>query len=151
MASSRRLVSWLVYGGSRTLRDYERRVLDFVGESLSPEDQHAFAEQLAGLDHLKRLHGDRMVTFYYEEPGALPLLSNEGLEQKLATVLLEASQKRVRATVVSHRGRLSSLEFSKPPTDLEGQSLRLALVASRPEKDGDLAREIDTMEHAKGE
>jgi hypothetical protein len=92
-----------------------------------------------------------MVTFYYEEPAALPRLSNEGLEQKLATILLETSQERTRATVVLHRGLLSSLEFSKSPTDLGGQSLRLALVASKPETNGDLAREIDAMEHAEGE
>ena len=147
MAFARRLVSWLVYGGSRTLRDYEQRVLDFVAESLSAEDRHALAEQLAGLDHLKRLHGDRMVTFYFERPEALPLLSNEGLEQKLATVLLEAGRKRVRATMVSHRGRLSSLEFSKSPTDLEGQPLRLSFDPGKPGKDGDLAREIDAIEH----
>lgn len=151
MAFARRLVSWLVYGGSRTLRDYERRVLDFVAESLSPEDRHALSEQLAGLDHLKRLHGDRMVTFYFEKPGELPLLSNQGLEQKLATVLLEAGRRKVRATVVSHRGRLSSLEFNKPPTDLEGQPLRLSLVPGKPGEDGDLAREIDSMEHSEEE
>ena len=150
MGFARQLVSWLVYGGSRTLRDYERRALDFAGESLSPEDRRALAAQLAGLDHLKRLHGDRMVTFYYREPAALPRLSNEGLEQKLATILLETGQRRVRATVVSHRGLLSSLELSKSPTDLEGQPLRLALVASK-QKNGGLAREIDAMEHDEGE
>ena len=151
MALARRLVSWLVYGGSRTLRDYERCVLDFVGESLPPEDRHALAKQLAGLDHLKRLHGDRMVTFYYEKPDTLPLLLNQGLEQRLATVLLEAGRKRVRATMVSHRGRLSSLEFNKSPTDLEGQPLRRSLVAGKPGKDGELAREIDSMEHPEKE
>lgn len=147
MAFARRLVSWLVYGGSRTIREYERRVLDFAAESLSPEDRSALAAQLDGLDHLKRLHGDRMVTFYFEKPAALPRLSNAGLEQKLATVLLAAGRQRVRATVVSHRGLLSSLEFSKSPTGLEGQPLRLELVARKPGKDGELAREIDAMEH----
>lgn len=151
MAFARRLVSWLVYGGSRTVRDYERRVLDFVGDLLSPEDRHALEAQLDGLDHLKRLHGDRMVTFHYEEPAALPPLSNEGLEQKLATILLDTGQEKVRATVVSHRGLLSSLEFSKSPTGLEGQPLRLAIVTRKPGKDGDLAREIDAMEHGKEE
>jgi hypothetical protein len=147
MAFARRLVSWLVYGGSRTLRDYERRVLDFVAESLPMEDRRALAEQLAGLDHLKRLHGDRMVTFYYEKQDALPLLSNQGLEQKLATVRLDSGQKKVRATMVSHRGRLSSLEFSQSPADLEGQPLRLTLAKGQPGRDGGLAGEIDRMEH----
>lgn len=150
MAFARRLVSWLLYGGSRTVRDYERRVLDFVGDLLSPDDRRALGAQLDGLDHLKRLHGDRMVTFYYEKPAALPRLLNEGLEQKLATVLLETGREKVRAKVVSHRGLLSSLEFSKSPTDLEGQSLRLALVASKSGKNSDLAREIDAMEHGEG-
>src|SRR5690349_18715120 len=99
------------------MRDYERRVLDFAGELLSPEDRRALGKQLAGLDHLKRLHGGRMVTFYYGKPAALPPLSDVGLEQKLATVLLETGQERIRARVVSHRGLLSSLEFSKSPTD----------------------------------
>ncbi|MFL6192841.1 MAG: hypothetical protein ACJ75H_01620 [Thermoanaerobaculia bacterium] len=130
------------------MRDYERAALDFLGRSLSPRDRQALEAQLAGLDHLKRLHGDRMVTFYFEDPAALPRLSNEGLEQKLATILLEAGKVRTRATAVSHRGLLSSLEFSKPPTDLEGQPLRLALVAG---KAGDLAREIDAGEHAEGD
>lgn len=132
------------------MRDYERSALGFVGQSLSAEDRHALAAQLTGLDHLKRLHGDRMVTFYYEKPSELPRLSNEGLEQKLATVLLEAGQEKVRATVVSHRGLLSSLEFSKSPTDLEGKPLRLSFVAGRSGKAGDLAREIDAEEHAGG-
>jgi hypothetical protein len=137
-----------MYGGSRTLRDYELSALDFVGELLSSEDRRALGAQLSGLDHLKRLHGDRMVTFYFEKPAALPRLSNEGLEQKLATILLESGQKRARATVVSHHGLLSSLEFSKSPTDLEDQPLRLSLVAGKP---GDLAREIDATEHSERE
>lgn len=148
MGLTRRLVSWLVYGGSRVLRDYEQAALDFLGRSLSPQDRQALESQLAGLDHLKRLHGDRMVTFYFEKPATLPRLSNEGLEQKLATLLLAAGQKKTRATAVSHRGLLSSLEFSKSPTDLEGQPLRLALAAGKP---GDLAREIDAGEHSEGE
>lgn len=151
MALARRLVSWLVYGGSRTIRDYEQSALDFVAESLAPEDRRALAAQLSGLDHLKRLHGDRMVTFYFEKPAELPRLSNDGLEQKLAAVHLETDPKKIRATVVSHRGLLSSLEFSQSPTDLEGQPLRLSSAAGRSGKAGDLAREIDADEHAGGD
>jgi hypothetical protein len=72
----RRLVSWLLYGGSYTLRDYESRILNFVRASLRPEDQSALDLQLDDLDQLKRAHQGRMVTFFYLSPKTVPKLSN---------------------------------------------------------------------------
>jgi hypothetical protein len=151
MSLFRRLGSWLLYGGSRTLRDYELQLLDFIGRALSDADRRALGEQLASLDHLKRLHDDRMVTLYFRKPGALPRFSNQGLEQNLATAVMATGEERVRVTAVAHRGLLSSLEFRSSPARLEGRQLRLELVTGRRGKDGALAAELDGNEHAERE
>lgn len=142
----RRLLGWLVYGGSRTLREYERLALEKVRDSLSPDDQRAFQAQVTNLEHLKRLHGDRMVTFYFDHRAEPPRLSNRGLEQTLGGVLLRAERKKVRATVVAHRGLLSSLEFSRSPVDL-GPSVHAVSIDGEPRDPANLARAIDTGEH----
>lgn len=142
----RRLISWLLYGGSYTLRDYESRILNFVRASLRPEDQSALDLQLDDLDHLKRAHQGRMVTFFYLSPKTVPKLSNDTPDNDLAWVSVTSSGISLRVRVTSHRGLFSSLEFSRSPTELKDKTLNLAFTRRRS-KDPDLAEMIDREEH----
>lgn len=146
MRELRRVWSWLLYGGSRKLRDYDRGVLDYVSEQLTPRDRQALAAQLRNLDHLKRLHVDRMVTFYYVSPKTLPKLSNTAPDNDLAWLVLKADRKQVCVRVRSHRGLFFSLEFVQSPKDLKGKPVEISPSRRRP-KDRDLGPEIDALEH----
>lgn len=68
----------LIYGGSTRLRSYEAAILETLIASLGRSDAEAVRAQLAGLDHVKRLHRDRMVTFYFNQRKRPPRIENRG-------------------------------------------------------------------------
>ena len=150
MRTVRRLLSWLLYGGTTTLRDYETRILDHVSASLSTDnDRAALASQLRNLNHLKRLHQDRMVTFYFDDSESLRRLSNMSPAHQIGVAVLEKDRESTTAKVVSHRGLLSSMEFTRSPTQFQHASFQLA-DSRRPGKAIDLPSQIDAEEHGDG-
>lgn len=143
----RRLISWMIYGGSRSLRDYEVSILRAVERSRPDRDREALRAQLASLDHLKRLHHDQLVTFYFVSAGSLPRIATAREEETLASFDLRTATRRLRVKVVAFRGLLSSLEFTKPPKPLDGETLQI--VTRRSTGAGrDLPAEIDAAEHS---
>lgn len=143
----RRIWTWLIYGGSRVVRDYERVILDFVSSTLSSDDREALATQLANLDHLKRLHADRMVTFYFPDSLRVKKLSDINPERVMARLALKTQRTVVKAKVVSHEGLLSSIEFAKSPTHLQGAEVQLEALPKPRGKEWDLPSELDAEEH----
>ena len=142
-----RAVSFLVHGGAFSLRDYESRILEAAAASLSVEDRAALQAQLQDLEHLKRLHADRMVTFYFFDRARLPLLSERGGSFCLAAFELRAgSGSKLRASVFSHEGILSSLEFKQPPLALaKAEGFEVKLVARKAARS--LSQSLDDEEH----
>ena len=60
-----RILTFLLYGGASKLRDYEKEILEKMSERFQGGNRESFRSQLRNLDHVKRLHDDRMVTFYF--------------------------------------------------------------------------------------
>ncbi len=141
-----RLGTFVLYGGTTRLRSYERTIIERTIEALEPSDRGAFRAQLENLDHLKRLHGDRMVTFYFYDASHLPRTQRQSDELYIAKYQIVANSVRLTVSVVTHAGLLSSIEFSKSPTALESipfhlKSLHVTQVGES------VAEEIDRLEH----
>lgn len=143
----KRAASFVVHGGAWRLRGYETTVLQAAMKSLSAADAEVLEQQLKSLEHLKRLHGDRMVTFYFFDAERLPRISLLAPEHCIAQFRIKSPQiDGLRASVITHQGLLSSLEFSKTPQPLAAAAaFELLPAPTRPRKD--LASEVDREEH----
>ena len=60
-----------------------------------------------------------MIIFGFEDREALPKISDVSENHCLAKVSINGSEFKVSASIMFHKGVLSSLEFSKPPKVLE--------------------------------
>lgn len=136
----------LIYGGSTRLRSYEEAILEALIAALGPSDGAAIRAQLAALDHVKRLHGDRMVTFYFYQPKRLPRIENRGEALHLGAFRVSGGSIALTAVVFAHRGLLSSLELTKPPAGLEHSEVGVETVGTN-ERAPSLATKLDRMEH----
>jgi hypothetical protein len=115
----RNLGQWLLYGGSTTLRPYERSILEHAAAHLSAADSSAFLQQVRSFDRVQRSLNDRMVLFHFH-PQAMPpsRLSAMGDAHCVAKLRLRGTGGRSNAAVITHHGLLSSIEFSRPPKGL---------------------------------
>jgi hypothetical protein len=149
MNGLRRLGRRLLYGGSRHLRSYEQVVLEQAGAALGELDQGALKAQLATHEFVQRDLKGRMVRFCFD-PQSPPrqLFSDSAEEHSLVQVQLETTASRIRATLMTHRGLLSSLEFSKDPAVLSGDAVRVTEVVLGG-KASQLAPVADRAEHGK--
>jgi hypothetical protein len=113
----------LFYGGNGELRDYESLVLHAWGSQLPETARQRLHAQLKRISLIQRTSNDKLVTFYdlkdkqYATWGADVLFPLTGLEVLVATVRLGGPEAEgaVEADIVLHRGRLSSIEFSRNP------------------------------------
>lgn len=140
-----RLGTFLLYGGSARIRRYEESVLARVQEELSAvEGRRALASQLESIDHLKRLHQNRMVTFYFYNKDHLKRLGNVAPNHRLMTFRLSIDSIKMTVVVMTHLGLLSSLEFSKDPGVLRSAEFR---IEGTQDFSNSLVPEIDIAEH----
>lgn len=143
----KRAASFVVHGGAWTLRDYESSILQAAAGTLSAADAAVLQTQLQALEHLKREHADRMVTFYFFDAARLPRISLLAPELCIAQFRIQgAGSRKLRASVVTHEGLLSSLEFSSAPKLLSAAA-GLDLQPVRPRVRSTLADDIDHEEH----
>jgi hypothetical protein len=141
-----RLGTFLLYGGTQRLRGYEKEIIDHLRFSLSAPDQNALIEQLSNLDHLKRLHKDRMVTFYFFNETKLPKFGDLRDENRIAVFKLTIPKFTVLVNIISHRGLLSSFEFTKSPKPLKNELFDILFVKNAKAYES-LAESIDQSEH----
>lgn len=148
MSIVNRLINLAIHGGSWVVRPYERAVIEAAANSLPDPDGRYLLLQLTFLDHLKRLHQDRMVTFYFESSKeGFPFLPRRSPDLSLANVSLRTTREMFSATVTAHRGLLFSLEFTKSPTYLRKEGFRIESVSISDVGPSILAQEIDQSEH----
>lgn len=143
-----RLGTFLLYGGTQRLAGYERAILDHLEGSIAESDRETLRSQLGNLDHIKRLHDGRMVTFYFFDSGHLPRLKDIGDEVCIAAYRLSTKDIKPTVRVVTHKGLLSSLEFSKSPRGLDDKALVLS-PAQASKRSRSIAEVVDRMEHGK--
>jgi hypothetical protein len=76
----------------------------------------------------------------------LPRIAEIALDHCYAKILLSASKGKVTAKVMTHRGLLSTVEFSKAPAPLLSEGVSVKGVFLHPGGGGYTA-EIDAIEH----
>lgn len=142
----RRVLNLLVYGGSTKLRPYERALLTLAERVLSESNRRAFQDQVAKLQRIKRYNDDRMVTFQFDGVST-QCLADTSEELTLITYLDAARRKsKPLAVLISHRGRISSLELAIKPSTLDDSEWG-RVTANLGGQDQQIAKAIDREEH----
>lgn len=122
----------LLYGGTSRLRNYESFCIDSFKDRLSSEAGMLVETQIKAVDLIQRFSQDKLVVFHFlkGDESALPLFPNRLPEFRVARVVIQStsSHSEIRCDVVFHRGKLSSLEFSRPPKSLTTTTLRCERV-----------------------
>lgn len=124
----------LVYGGTSYLWSYEAACLLAWRARLAASARQVFGKQMESFDMVQRLSVDKLVTFHsfkYRKrdewiaaAAAYKLLADE---VRAARVSLRMKDKRIKALIVLHEGRLSSLEFDLSPRGVLGSGSRVEL------------------------
>lgn len=145
-ATLRKIGRQLLYGGSRNLRSYENAIIQATLEVLNELDRQAFAAQVNARERLQRWNSDRMVLFGFADRAGLPSISSSAENYCLAKAKLSGASGGTTAAVMTHRGVLSSIEFSRSPTHLGTSGLMVESISLHPEHRG-FASAIDREEH----
>ena len=143
-----RFLTFILYGGSSTLRDYEKVILAKMEEHLPDGDKQILRMQLQSVDHVKRLHEDRMVTFYFYRAPTLPRFGNQERRYRHSLFSLKAETVKLKVTIVTNCGLLFSLEFSQSPSALKSSRFDIVKLTDVKEPQGSLPEEIDRAEHS---
>jgi hypothetical protein len=130
MRLARTVLQWLIYGGSFRMRTYERTLLNRAAAELGDVERDLLVEQIGRVARVKRLLGDRQVNFFFTEPPTgSALLLDAGEAPCRVKLTLRTLEGKMHAAVVTHRGRLSSLEFSRSPAVLKDTQYEVVSVA----------------------
>jgi hypothetical protein len=117
----KRLLRRLLYGGSRSLRAHEERCFEAFSAALPTEAADILEVQLTAIDLIQRFSNDKLVVLHLNvEEKEVPLLPNQAPELYAGRIWLSTPEAthRITCDLVTHRGRLSSLEFSERPGPL---------------------------------
>jgi hypothetical protein len=121
----RRVLNFLVHGGTAQLRPFERLIVERAAATLPEPDRASLLAQLERIGRVQRFLKGRQVNVFMSHQGA-PSLANTGEATVLSRLQLRAEKSEVTVSVLTHRGYLSSLEFNRAPGSLAG----LAFVAA---------------------
>lgn len=130
---------------SRTLRSYETAVLEHTAAAITSADRRVLCEQIGQIDLVQRFHSDRMVTVYFADGERVPRLADQRPDNVLITLVATSGGRTSgRVAVVSHRGLVSSLEFTKSPRNWRDD---VRLAETTRSTGPTLAADIDSLEH----
>lgn len=114
-----------------------------------PEAERSVVEtQLKHLEIVQRSPGKRLAAMYLDPDSALPLFATSEPEHCLARLKIVGNGRSLVVAVMSHRGRLSSLEFHGSPDRLGDGELKLLEIALHGGDRG-VSQAIDRLEHGK--
>lgn len=117
--------------------------------SAAPADARALALQLEARERVQRWNGDRMLLFGFAPGEAVALIASRAENHCFATVKLRGEGAPLVARVMTHKGRLSTVEFSKPPRSMLAGGYRI-LSAELAAGGQGYAQDIDAEEHGTG-
>lgn len=136
----------LLYGFKRELRPYEAAVLEAALAASGPKDRAALQEQFDTRERIQRWT-DRVLHFSLARGQDLPPIAARMENHCHAKVqLVSGAGEKVTAQLMTHRGLLSTLEFSKAPVAALAGGFRVAGV-TLPAGGKGYADEIDEEEH----
>jgi hypothetical protein len=137
-------------GWNKRLRPHEAAFIEDVLRSVDPHDRDALVTQLERRERLQRWNSDRMVLFGLGEKEALPRIADTSENHCLAKARLLAGGSSIVAVLMSHRGLLSSIEFSKAPSLLQGYEVEVKSLTLGDASKG-YSASIEPEEHSTGE
>jgi hypothetical protein len=142
----RKLGRFLAYGGFSGPKPYETEILDTTVAGLPEPDAEALRRQIQQIERLQRWNDDRMVIVGFEDKRALETLENENTDHALSKLRLKGAFGSIIATVMTHRGVLSSLEFRPSPRKMNGHDFSVELLQLHSSDPG-ASSAIDKDEH----
>jgi len=138
-----------LYGWNKQLRTCEASFVDEVLLRVDEWDRKALLAQLEQRERLQRWNSDRMVLFGFGEKAALPRIGDQSENHCIAKARLKGTITSVSVALMSHKGLLSSIEFSKSPRALEGAGVTVEALKLAPAHAG-YAVNVDAEEHHVG-
>ena len=145
LTSLSRLGRNLLYGFRRELRPYETAIFQSVLGASSEEDKEALLLQFDARERVQRWT-ERILYFGLPRVHALPRVVATAPDYCYAKVKLSSPLGKVTAKLMTHRGVLSTIEFSRDPTQVLLGEFRVESVALHPGGTG-YAEEINEAEH----
>jgi hypothetical protein len=121
-------------------------MLDRTAAALPEHDAEVLRRQIAAIERVQRWNQDRMAIIGFEDKAALPRIGNESEAHCLARVRLRGSSGALTASVMTHRGILSSLEFRGSPRTLRDGDWSVESVELQADDPG-VSGAIDREEH----
>jgi hypothetical protein len=121
-------------------------MLDATVAALPEPEADALRRQSRAIERVQRWNQDRMAIVGFEDKTTLPKLGNESEAHCLARLRLRSASGSVTASVMTHRGVLSSLEFRPSPRTLGDGEWSVELVGLHAAEPG-VAAAIDREEH----
>ena len=139
----KRILNLIVYGGSRSFESNELIFLDLAEKVLPESEKETYKDQLNKVERIKRYNDGRMLTFQFDGVDNFSLFTNKGTE--LCLVRFKKG-KKILGALISHRGRLSSLELKVSPKSLQLSDLN-KISAEYLSDNPMIAESIDNEEH----
>lgn len=135
----------LVFGGSGSLRPYERAIILEAGSALNPPAHDLLAAQMNAVHRCQREHHDRMVLISTREPRTFP--TQEDVEILRGEIQSAKRDYRSSFSVYTSLGRLRTIEFRKSPTRFLDQAFVVTHLKPPWPKRRELAERINNQEH----
>jgi len=115
MPSLRSILNRLVFGGTSRLQPHEIAVLNALAPVLSTSDRSVLTQQVSAVSTVQRFLRGRQLNIFFGGANP-PMLSNLSGDFCLGRLKAQSVVPALSVRVVTHHGRLSSLEFSRSPS-----------------------------------
>jgi hypothetical protein len=135
----------LLYGFRRRLRPYEAETFSRILAATSGQDREALVAQFNARERVQRWSA-RVLHFGLPPAHDLPRVAAIAPDHCYAQVKLSSPAGKVTAKLMTHRGLLSTMEFSKDPARVLGGDFQVERVELHPGGIG-YTEGIDKAEH----
>lgn len=140
-----RLKRSLIYGIRRDLRPYELVVFERVLAKSESGDRIALRQQFEARERVQRW-AHRVLFFGLPPKHALAAVADTRPDHCYASVRLRAPGGEISVKLMTHRGFLSTIEFSRNPLPMLAESFIVQRVVLHPGGTG-YADDMDVGEH----
>jgi hypothetical protein len=145
LGALRRFGRSLLFGFRRELRAYEAAPFEAALRASQQSDSDALRAQFETRERIQRW-GKRVLYFSLARDTELPRISALNENYCYASAVLSSPQGKVTAKLMTNRGLLSTLEFSRPPLPTLSEGFTVEKLALHPGGVG-YAEEIHEEEH----
>lgn len=145
----KKLIKWLIYGGSFELSNYESWILDALKNVAEPGLANLLDEQTRRISYIQRHHNSRVIMLTIEENCALikPIGDSDGV--CIARMKFTYQKKRFHVNIFTVRGKLRTIETKQSiPPEFDKNNVSAICVDFYPDGDNhDCVDDLDQEEH----